>query len=96
MSYPYPEDRTREKRTKGEEPYKDNREEMRESDVRLTQQEEEYGEEHLSARNRETAEQRRNRTEADMERELDRAGQQVAQEHQSGSGETGASGSGGS
>ena len=87
MSYPYPEDRTREKRTKGEEPYKDNREAMRESEVRLTEQEEEYGEEHLSARNRETTEQRRDRIEADMARELDRVGQQVAQNSQGASAE---------
>lgn len=77
MSYPYPEDRTREKRTKGEQPYKDARETMSESDVRLTSQEEEYGEEHLSACNRETDEERRQRIEADMERELERVGEDV-------------------
>ena len=82
MSYPYPQDRTREKRTKGEQPYKDARETMSESDVRLTAQEEEYGEEHLSARNRETADERRQRIEADMERELKRVGDEVAEQHQ--------------
>ncbi|MCC7023150.1 MAG: hypothetical protein IT338_09990 [Thermomicrobiales bacterium] len=46
MSYPYPEDRTREKRNKGEQPYKDAREEMRESEAALQTEAEAYGEAH--------------------------------------------------
>jgi len=79
MSYPYPEDRTRQKRTKGEQPYKDARETMRESKVRQTAQEEEYGEEHLSPRNRVSDEARKRRLEAEMQDELQHVGEQVSE-----------------
>ena len=35
MSYPYPQDRTRDKRTKGEEPYEDAREALAENEAEL-------------------------------------------------------------
>jgi hypothetical protein len=44
MSYPYPEDRTRQKRTKGEQPYKDAREKLNTEQVELQDEAEEYGE----------------------------------------------------
>ncbi len=44
MSYPYPEDRSRERREKGEQPYKDNRETMAEEEVKLQTEAEAFGE----------------------------------------------------
>jgi len=35
MSYPYPQDRTRDKQTKGDEPYKDAREDYAESEAQI-------------------------------------------------------------
>jgi hypothetical protein len=62
MSYPYPEDRTREKRNKGEQPYKDAREEMRESEAALQTEAEAYGEAHQGDL---SDEERRERLEAE-------------------------------
>jgi uncharacterized DUF497 family protein len=44
MSYPYPEDRTRDKQTKGQQPYKDARQRLAENEVELETEAEEYGE----------------------------------------------------
>jgi uncharacterized DUF497 family protein len=44
MSYPYPEDRTRDKQTKGQQPYKDARQRLAESEVELETEAEAYGE----------------------------------------------------
>ncbi|HEU5433455.1 MAG TPA: hypothetical protein VFU81_17450 [Thermomicrobiales bacterium] len=46
MSYPYPEDRTRDKRTKGLQPYKEAREKFAEREVELETEAERYGETH--------------------------------------------------
>jgi hypothetical protein len=56
MSYPYPEDRTRDKQTKGQQPYKDARERLAENEVELQTEAEAYGEEHQEAGGREMAE----------------------------------------
>jgi hypothetical protein len=45
MSYPYPENRTRQKRTKGEQPYKDARESLNIKEAKLQDNAEEFGEE---------------------------------------------------
>jgi hypothetical protein len=46
MSYPYPQDRHRDRREKGEQPYKDAREALTEQDAQLQAQAEEFGETH--------------------------------------------------
>ena len=46
MSYPYPQDRHRDRREKGEQPYKDAREAMTEQESRLQAEAEEFGETH--------------------------------------------------
>ncbi|HET7092495.1 MAG TPA: hypothetical protein VFI22_03430 [Thermomicrobiales bacterium] len=56
MSYPYPEDRTRAKRTKGQQPYKDARQRLAENEVELETEAEEYGEANQSEAGRETGE----------------------------------------
>ena len=47
MSYPYPQDRHRDRKEKGEQPYKDAREAMREQEAALQTQAEAFGEERL-------------------------------------------------
>lgn len=47
MSYPYPQDRRRDIREKGEQPYKDARETLTEQESRLQAEAEEYGEAHF-------------------------------------------------
>ncbi len=56
MSYPYPEDRTREKRTKGQQPYNDARERLAESEVELETEAEAYGEARQAETGREVGE----------------------------------------
>src|SRR5690242_4273877 len=56
MSYPYPEDRTRDKRTKGVQPYKDARERLAENEVELETEAEAYGEARQSESGREAGE----------------------------------------
>jgi hypothetical protein len=56
MSYPYPQDRNRDRKEKGEQPYKDAREAMAESEERLQAEAEAFGEEHLSQTNQDLAE----------------------------------------
>jgi hypothetical protein len=46
MSYPYPQDRHRDRREKGEQPYKAAREALTEQDAQLQAQAEEFGETH--------------------------------------------------
>lgn len=72
MSYPYPEDRTREKRDKGEQPYKDAREEMRESEAALQTEAEAYGE----ARRDLTDEEQRERLEAEAAASMHEVGRE--------------------
>lgn len=44
MSYPYPQDRHRDRKEKGEQPYKDDRESMTQNDAELQARADEYGE----------------------------------------------------
>jgi hypothetical protein len=44
MSYPYPQDRHRDRKEKGEQPYKDSREEMAQTDATMQAQAEAFGE----------------------------------------------------
>jgi hypothetical protein len=47
MSYPYPQDRHRDRREKGEQPYKDSRQEMAETEAALQAEAEAFGEAEL-------------------------------------------------
>ena len=47
MSYPYPQDRNRDRKEKGEQPYKDARQAMTESDAGIQAEAEAFGEAHL-------------------------------------------------
>jgi hypothetical protein len=57
MSYPYPQDRSRDRQEKGEHPYKDAREAMNQSEAELKTEAEAYGEEHLRLSDAERTEQ---------------------------------------
>jgi len=57
MSYPYPQDRHRDRKEKGEQPYKDAREAMSRSEAELKTEAEAYGEEHLRLSDAERTEQ---------------------------------------
>ena len=47
MSYPYPQDRHLDRKEKGEQPYKDAREAMSQSEANIQAEAEAFGEEHL-------------------------------------------------
>lgn len=47
MSYPYPQDRHRDRKEKGEQPYKDAREAMSQNEAGIQAEAEAFGEEHL-------------------------------------------------
>jgi hypothetical protein len=66
MSYPYPQDRHRDRREKGDQPYKDEREAFARNDAELQTQAEEFGE----SRREESADQRLGRIEAEAEERL--------------------------
>jgi hypothetical protein len=70
MSYPYPQDRRREQREKGEQPYKDAREVMAEQEADLKAEAEEYGE----ARAAEGDEERMHRLKAEAEESMREVG----------------------
>jgi hypothetical protein len=57
MSYPYPQDRHRDRKEKGEQPYKDAREAMSQNEVSIQAEEEAFGEEHLHQTEEERLEQ---------------------------------------
>jgi hypothetical protein len=61
MSYPYPQDRHRDRKEKGEQPYKDAREAMSQNEAGIQAEAEAFGEEHL----RQTDEERVARLEAE-------------------------------
>ena len=56
MSYPYPQDRHRDRKEKGEQPYKDAREAMSQNEAGLQAEAEAFGEEHLRQTNEERIE----------------------------------------
>jgi hypothetical protein len=80
MSYPYPQDRRREQREKGDQPYTDAREAMSRQDAELQAQAEGYGE----ARNAETEEERRTHVEDEAKEHLKEIGDEVARKSKRG------------
>ncbi|HEV2065876.1 MAG TPA: hypothetical protein VGR08_03500 [Thermomicrobiales bacterium] len=75
MSYPYPQDRHRDRKEKGEQPYKDAREAMTQQQAELQAEAEGYGEAHL----RETDEERLARIEQETADRLNEVGEEVRQ-----------------
>ena len=57
MSYPYPQDRHRDRKEKGEQPYKDAREAMSQNEAHIQAEAEAFGEEHLRQTDEERMEQ---------------------------------------
>ena len=57
MSYPYPQDRHRDRKEKGDQPYKDAREAMAQNDASIQAEAEAFGEEHLHQTDEERMEQ---------------------------------------
>jgi hypothetical protein len=57
MSYPYPQDRHRDRKEKGEQPYKDAREAMSQNEAGMQAEAEAFGEEHLHQTEEELMEQ---------------------------------------
>ena len=57
MSYPYPQDRHRDRKEKGEQPYKDAREAMSQNEAGMQAETEAFGEEHLHQTEEERMEQ---------------------------------------
>ena len=72
-SYPYPQDRHRDRQEKGDQPYKDAKEAMTQTEARLQAEAEAYGEEHRD----ETDEERNARVAAEMEDRLRRVNAEV-------------------
>jgi hypothetical protein len=75
MSYPYPQDRNRDRREKGEQPYADAKAAMSQEEARLQAEAEQFGETHPQ----ETPEERQARLEAEMSDRLDRAGREATE-----------------
>jgi hypothetical protein len=57
MSYPYPQDRHRDRKEKGEQPYKDAREAMSQNEAQIQTEAEAFGEENLRQTDEERLEQ---------------------------------------
>ena len=57
MSYPYPQDRHRDRKEKGEQPYKDAREAMSQNEAGIQAEAEAFGEEHFRQTDEERMEQ---------------------------------------
>jgi hypothetical protein len=57
MSYPYPQDRHRDRKEKGDQPYKDAREAMAQNEAGIQAEAEAFGEEHLRQTDEERIEQ---------------------------------------
>ena len=74
MSYPYPQDRHIDRKEKGEQPYKDAKEAMTQSDAQLQADAEAYGE----ARANESEEERATRFTDEAEERLRRVNAEVA------------------
>jgi hypothetical protein len=74
MSYPYPQDRSRDRQEKGDQPYQDAREAMAQSEARLQGEAEAEGE----ARRDETEEERQARVAAELQDRLREVNDDVA------------------
>jgi hypothetical protein len=66
MSYPYPQDRHRDRKEKGEQPYKDDKEAMSQTDAQLQTEAEAFGESRL----RESDQERHERLETEVEERI--------------------------
>ncbi len=73
MSYPYPQDRHRDRKEKGDQPYQDAKEALSQSSANLQAEAEAYGEE----RRNETEEERNERLTEEAEERLRRVGDEV-------------------
>ena len=71
MSFPYPQDRNRDRREKGEQPYKDAREAMAETEASMQAEAEEFGESRFRMTEEERQEQLRAKAEESMRRVAD-------------------------
>jgi len=80
MSYPYPQDRTRDKQEKGEEPYRDARQALTESEAALQTEAEAYGEAHAH----ESEEERTARLESEAAESMRRVGEERSESRGSG------------
>ncbi len=78
MSYPYPQDRHRDRKEEGEQPYKDAREALSQQQAHLQAEAEGYGEAHL----RETDEERVAQLEEEAAERLAKIGEEVKQEQE--------------
>jgi hypothetical protein len=76
MSYPYPQDRHRDRKEKGEQPYKDAKEHLAQQEAQLRTEEETYGEEHQPV----SDEERIARLEADAAERLRSTTQELRRE----------------
>jgi CHASE3 domain sensor protein len=76
MSYPYPQDRHRDRKEKGEQPYKDAREAMSQQEANLQAEAEGYGEAH----HQESDEERMARLEQEAADRLAKVGEEVNKE----------------
>jgi hypothetical protein len=74
MSYPYPQDRHRDRQEKGTQPYQDHKEAMGQTQAQIQAGAEAYGEAH---RDDESEEERRARVEAEMEERLAEVGREL-------------------
>jgi hypothetical protein len=68
VSYPYPQDRTRDRQTEGEQPYQDARQAMRESEAAIQAGAEAFGESHQRQEGLEQAEPLEERVVDDLRR----------------------------
>ena len=82
MSYPYPQDRHRDRKEKGEQPYKDAKEAMSQKSAELQTEAEAFGEARLAG----TEEERRVALETEMKERLEEVGRTLAAEEGAGEG----------
>ncbi len=74
MSYPYPQDRHRDRKEKGNQPYQDAKEAMAQTEARIQGEAEAFGEAHQN----ETPEERASRLAAEAEERLRQVNEEVA------------------
>ena len=78
MSYPYPQDRHRDRQEKGTQPYQDNKEAMNQTRAEIQAGAEAYGEAHRD----ESDEGRRERLETEMQERFAEINREIASEHE--------------
>lgn len=77
MSYPYPQDRNRDRKEKGEQPYKDAKEAMTQTDARVQSEAEAFGEAHSD----ESDDERTRRLEEEAESDLKAVNRERSQQN---------------